>query len=92
MNDLAPAVPLPGDGGRASRSGVGEASGVEVRPAATLILVRAGAAPLEVLMLRRHPASVFAADAWVFPGGQMDEADTVFTGTPRTPGFGQVEP
>jgi 8-oxo-dGTP pyrophosphatase MutT (NUDIX family) len=77
MNDLAPAVPLPGDGGRASRSGVGEASGVEVRPAATLILVRAGAAPLEVLMLRRHPASVFAADAWVFPGGQVDEADTV---------------
>jgi 8-oxo-dGTP pyrophosphatase MutT (NUDIX family) len=60
---------------------------VEVRPAATLILVRAGAAPLEVLMLRRHPASVFAADAWVFPGGQVDEADTVFTGTPRTPGF-----
>ncbi len=75
MSDLAPAVPFPGDGGRASRSGVGEASGVEVRPAATLILVRAGAAPLEVLMLRRHPASVFAADAWVFPGGRVDEAD-----------------
>ena len=26
-------------------------------------------------MLRRHPQSVFAPDAWVFPGGQVDGAD-----------------
>ena len=26
-------------------------------------------------MLRRHLESVFAADAWVFPGGRVDEAD-----------------
>ena len=26
-------------------------------------------------MLRRHPEAVFAADAWVFPGGRVDEAD-----------------
>ena len=26
-------------------------------------------------MLRRHPDSVFAADAWVFPGGRVDAAD-----------------
>ena len=52
---------------------------VEVQPAATVMLVRdAGAGrggPLEVLMLRRHPEAVFAADAWVFPGGRVDEAD-----------------
>jgi 8-oxo-dGTP pyrophosphatase MutT (NUDIX family) len=52
---------------------------VEVQPAATVMLVRdAGDGPggsLEVLMLRRHPASVFAADAWVFPGGRVDAGD-----------------
>jgi 8-oxo-dGTP pyrophosphatase MutT (NUDIX family) len=31
--------------------------------------------PVEVLMLRRHPQAVFAADAWVFPGGRVDPAD-----------------
>jgi 8-oxo-dGTP pyrophosphatase MutT (NUDIX family) len=55
------------------------ASHVEVQPAATVMLVRdAGDGPggsLEVLMLRRHPESVFAADAWVFPGGRVDAAD-----------------
>lgn len=54
---------------------------VEVQPAATVMLVRdAGdrrGGPLEVLMLRRHPEAVFAADAWVFPGGRVDEADSV---------------
>jgi 8-oxo-dGTP pyrophosphatase MutT (NUDIX family) len=49
-----------------------------VRQAATLILVRAAAAPLEVLMLRRHPQSVFAPDAWVFPGGQVDGVDSAW--------------
>src|SRR5207249_5937565 len=54
------------------------ASRVEVQPAATVMLVRdAGTAgcSLEVLMLRRHPEAVFAADAWVFPGGRVDDAD-----------------
>jgi 8-oxo-dGTP pyrophosphatase MutT (NUDIX family) len=55
------------------------ASHVEVQPAATVMLVRdAGereGGPLEVLMLRRHPDSVFAADAWVFPGGRVDPGD-----------------
>lgn len=55
------------------------ASHVEVQPAATVMLVRdAGrrrGGPLEVLMLRRHPESVFAADAWVFPGGRVDDGD-----------------
>lgn len=57
---------------------------VEVQPAATVMLVRdAVAGPdgsLEVLMLRRHPESVFAADAWVFPGGRVDASDGL--GTP----------
>jgi 8-oxo-dGTP pyrophosphatase MutT (NUDIX family) len=56
------------------------ASNVEVQPAATVMLVRdaasnGGAPSLEVLMLRRHPESVFAADAWVFPGGRVDDGD-----------------
>src|SRR5437588_8076384 len=57
------------------------ASEVEVQPAATVMLVRdagtdgRGGPSLEVLMLRRHPESVFAADAWVFPGGRVDDAD-----------------
>src|SRR5438128_796743 len=56
------------------------ASHVDVEPAATVMLVRdaeSGDArgSLEVLMLRRHPEAVFAADAWVFPGGRVDEGD-----------------
>ena len=51
------------------------APAVEIRPAATLMLVRDGIDGMEVLMLRRHPDSVFAADAWVFPGGAVDPSD-----------------
>ena len=39
------------------------------------MLVRDAGGSLEVLMLRRHPESVFAADAWVFPGGRVDAGD-----------------
>jgi 8-oxo-dGTP pyrophosphatase MutT (NUDIX family) len=46
-----------------------------VRDAATVILVRDAPAGVEVLMLRRHPESVFAPRAWVFPGGVLEEAD-----------------
>jgi 8-oxo-dGTP pyrophosphatase MutT (NUDIX family) len=57
---------------------------VEVAPAATVMLVRDASmrrgGSLEVLMLRRHPESVFAADAWVFPGGRVDDGDRA--GTP----------
>ena len=47
------------------------------RDAATVIVVREVEAPrpLEVLMLRRHGRSGFAASAWVFPGGVVDAAD-----------------
>lgn len=48
-----------------------------LRTAATVVVLRD--APegegYEVLMLRRHARSGFAADMWVFPGGVVDEAD-----------------
>ena len=45
------------------------------RPAATLILLRDGAAGLEVLMMQRSKSSVFLGGAYVFPGGSLDAAD-----------------
>ena len=51
------------------------APAVQIRPAATLMLVRDGTGGIEVLMLRRNPHAVFAADAWVFPGGAVDPSD-----------------
>lgn len=49
-----------------------------VRDAATVILLRdrgRADATLEVLLLRRHSRSGFAASMWVFPGGTVDPAD-----------------
>lgn len=45
------------------------------RLAATLLLARDAAAGLEVLMVRRHEASGFAAGALVFPGGVVHGED-----------------
>lgn len=45
------------------------------RDAATVMLVRDGAAGIEVFMLRRHLNSVFLGGAYVFPGGAVDEHD-----------------
>jgi len=50
-------------------------SPVTPRPAATVVLVRDTDGGAEVLLLRRHDRSGFAADAWVFPGGTVDEED-----------------
>jgi 8-oxo-dGTP pyrophosphatase MutT (NUDIX family) len=44
-------------------------------PAATVVLVRDGAAGLETLVLRRDSRLNFAAGAWVFPGGRIDDGD-----------------
>ena len=45
-------------------------------PAATLIVVRERAhGPPELLMVERGGGMAFAAGAWVFPGGRIDEAD-----------------
>lgn len=46
------------------------------RDSATVIVVRDGAAGLEVFMLERHLRSDFAGGAYVFPGGTLDEADS----------------
>lgn len=47
-------------------------------PAATLVLVREAPGGRQVLMLRRPANSVFAPDAWVFPGGRVDPSDRHF--------------
>ena len=45
-------------------------------PAATLIVVRdRPTGPPELLMVERAGGMAFAAGAWVFPGGRIDEAD-----------------
>ncbi|MES1928599.1 NUDIX hydrolase [Salinisphaera dokdonensis CL-ES53] len=53
---------------------------VVVREAATTVLLRdaaqRGPDQLEVLLLRRHASHVFGANAYVFPGGAIDEADS----------------
>ena len=49
------------------------------RPAATLALIRDGAAGPEVLMLQRTKDAVFLGGAWVFPGGGLDAADATAT-------------
>ena len=45
------------------------------RLAATVILLRGGAEALEVLLVKRNPASKFMGGAWVFPGGAVDRND-----------------
>jgi 8-oxo-dGTP pyrophosphatase MutT (NUDIX family) len=42
------------------------------RRAATVIVLRGGADQLEVLLVKRNPASKFMGGAWVFPGGAVD--------------------
>jgi len=45
-------------------------------PAATLVLLRhRSAGALEVLLIRRHSASKFAAGDFVFPGGKIETSD-----------------
>lgn len=48
---------------------------VPVKPAATVMLLRDSGEGLEVFMLRRTNAAVFAGGMYVFPGGKVDEAD-----------------
>lgn len=48
---------------------------VEIKPAATVVLLREGVAGMEVLLLRRQSQLAFAAGMWVFPGGRIDPED-----------------
>lgn len=70
---IVPREQLPPD--FAERLDAPVAEPVQARPAATVVLVREEAEGLQVLLLRRHRRSGFAADAWVFPGGTVDAAD-----------------
>jgi 8-oxo-dGTP pyrophosphatase MutT (NUDIX family) len=45
------------------------------RAAATVLIVRDGDAGLEVFLVQRHRRSGFLPNAWVFPGGAVEEAD-----------------
>ena len=45
------------------------------REAATLVLLRDGAAGPEVLLVQRNPEQRFMGGAWVFPGGALHEGD-----------------
>jgi 8-oxo-dGTP pyrophosphatase MutT (NUDIX family) len=47
----------------------------EIRPAATVIVLRDTIAGPEVFLIRRHQAIAFMAGAHVFPGGRVDEDD-----------------
>jgi 8-oxo-dGTP pyrophosphatase MutT (NUDIX family) len=65
---------------RPGRLGTGEelnsdAVPTRPRPAAATILLRDGEHGLEVLLVKRNPASRFAPAAWVFPGGAVREGD-----------------
>lgn len=46
-----------------------------LRLAATIIIARDGAEGVEVFMVKRHGKSSFMANAYVYPGGALDEAD-----------------
>ncbi len=45
------------------------------RPAATVVLLRGGAGPAEVLLVRRTPRARFMGGAWVFPGGAVERGE-----------------
>lgn len=45
------------------------------RQAATVILLRGGAADLEVLLVQRTPKARFMGGVWVFPGGAVDAGE-----------------
>jgi 8-oxo-dGTP pyrophosphatase MutT (NUDIX family) len=60
------------------------AGAATVRDGATVMLVRDGDdldRPLEVLMLRRHPATAFGA-IWAFPGGVVEAEDELVPDAP----------
>lgn len=55
----------------------------EIHPAATVVLLRDGAAGLEVLLLQRRHELAFYGGAWVFPGGRIDPEDHRLAASPH---------
>lgn len=62
--------------GFADKVRAGDFAAVPPRASATVLLVRDSDDGPEVLLLRRHKRSGFAAGAWVFPGGMVDAGDS----------------
>lgn len=72
----AAAVRLPGGLGETARAVLsGRQPPAVPRDAATVMLLRPAPAGLEVYMLRRQASMAFAAGAYVFPGGSVDDRD-----------------
>lgn len=63
------------------------AAPVVPRPAATVMVVRPAPDEYEVFMVRRHQASKFAADVYVFPGGTVRPDDQLEAGTAQALGL-----
>jgi len=61
------------------------------RQAACVIVLRGGADALEVLLLRRNPASRFMGGAWVFPGGAVDAHEGAGDAAHRAAAVREVE-
>ena len=56
-------------------AGMAEVDDQPIRPASSIVLGRDGAAGLELFMLERTSAAVFAGGMHVFPGGRVDDSD-----------------
>lgn len=50
---------------------------MSVRPATTVLLLRPAATSFELFMVQRHRRSGFLPNAWVFPGGRVDDGDAL---------------
>jgi 8-oxo-dGTP pyrophosphatase MutT (NUDIX family) len=72
-----------------------ECSLSEPRKAATVLLLRDAPAGLEVFMVQRSRRSGFLPNAWVFPGGRVDDGDSVspdaVAGSLAIPGLDDAE-
>lgn len=79
-------VDAPGPG---EELNTGEAT--KPRLAATVLLLRGGAETLEVLLIKRNPASRFMGGAWVFPGGAVDTSEGEGDAANRTAALRELE-
>ena len=51
---------------------------MSLRPAATVMIFRQAPSGPEVLLLQRSRQVGFFPSAWVFPGGRVDDTDSLF--------------